>query len=130
MNSPLINRIMVVEDEPDILTIITMSLETVGGYTTTGCSSGFEALENLKIFKPDLILLDVMMPGMNGTTTLKEIQKIPDFASIPVIFITAKAQAQEIANYREIGAIDIIVKPFDPMSLSDLIKSIIEKHYG
>lgn len=129
MKVPFINRVMVIEDEPDILTIITMSLESVGGYSTIGCSSGFEALEKIDDFKPDLILLDVMMPGMNGPTTLKAIQEKPDYASIPVIFITAKAQTQEITNYKEIGAIDIIIKPFDPMSLSNVIKGILEKHY-
>ena len=124
-----IKKIMVIEDEPDILTIITMSLESVGGYLTRACNSGFEALDVIREYKPDLILLDVMMPGMNGPMTLKAIHEIPEFADVPVIFITAKAQAQELSNYREMGAIDIIIKPFDPMSLPDMIRGILEKYY-
>lgn len=130
MTLPEINKILLIEDEPDIQTIVTISLETIGGYKVKSCSSGYEALEIIKEYNPDLILLDVMMPGMDGPTTLKAIHEMPEFSSLPVIFMTAKAQAQEIYNYTNTGAIDVIIKPFDPMTLSNTIKNIWEKHHG
>ena len=119
-----LKKILHVEDEPDIREIALLALETVGGFLVESCGSGDEALEKAPGFMPDLFLMDIMMPGMDGPATLVELRKMPEFADTPVIFMTAKAQAQEVVRFKELGAIDVITKPFDPMTLSDQIKKI------
>ena len=113
-----------VEDEPDIREVALMSLQLVGGMTVEQAGSGRDALSQAKSFAPDLILMDVMMPGMDGPSTLAELKKCPDTASIPVIFMTAKVQSHEVERYRAMGAVDVIAKPFDPMTLPDQIREI------
>lgn len=130
MVSRQLNRIMMVEDEADIQAVAGLALEAVGGFTVQICSSGREAVQGVAAFNPDLILLDVMMPGMDGPTTLKALREIPAVAATPVIFMTAKVQPHEVARYREIGALDVIAKPFDPMTLSATITNIWAQHYG
>jgi two-component system, OmpR family, response regulator len=124
MNDKPLQRILLVEDDPDIQTVARMALEAVGGFRVLACSSGQEALEKLAEFPPDLVLLDVMMPGMDGPATLEALRHLPEAASIPVVFMTAKVQTQEVALYRELGAVDVIAKPFDPMSLPETVRSI------
>jgi len=75
-------------------------------------------------FAPDLILLDVIMPGMDGLATLEALRRLPPSLETPVVFMTAKVQAQEVARYRQLGAADVIAKPFDPMTLSDSVRAI------
>jgi len=125
-----LHSILMVEDEPDIQTVARLSLESIGGFSVEVCSSGQEAIDRAPGIKPDLILLDVMMPGMDGPTTLTELKKIPELSDTPVVFMTAKVQPQEIQLYKEYGAIDVIPKPFDPMSLPDNLKSIWERHHN
>jgi two-component system OmpR family response regulator len=127
---PALARILIIEDEPDIQAIAKMALEMVGGFTVQVTNSGNEALELLATDQPDLILLDVMMPGLDGPGTLKALRQRPSCASIPVIFMTAKAQPHEIAYLKQLGALDVIVKPFDPMTLSSTIRSIWALTYG
>jgi two-component system OmpR family response regulator len=117
-------RILYVEDEPDIQTVAKLALEMVGGYQVMICSSGQEALANVSSFAPDLILLDVMMPGMDGPTTLQSLRANPASAIIPVIFLTAKVQPPEVAEYQALGALNVIAKPFDPMTLADQVRQI------
>ena len=90
------------------------------------CTSGKEALQIIPEFQPDLILLDVMMPEMDGLTTLKAIKQLPGFNSIPVIFLTAKVQQNEVQEYFKYEILDVIIKPFDPTTLC----SNIEKSWG
>jgi CheY-like chemotaxis protein len=123
-------RILYVEDEPDIQTVARIALEAVGGFTVKICSSGKEALSQAADFQPQLILLDVMMPVMDGPTTLKKLRELPQFVSTPVIFMTAKVQPGEIAEYLASGAVDVIPKPFDPMSLSRQVQAIWERCHG
>jgi CheY-like chemotaxis protein len=118
---------MYVEDEPDIQMVARLALETLGGFTVEICSSGQEALDKISAFQPQLILLDVMMPGMDGPTTLEKLRKLPPFETTPVVFMTAKVQPSEIASYKQIGAVDVIPKPFDPMLLADNVKKIWDK---
>ena len=120
----LLERILYVEDEPDIQAVARLALEHLGGFTVEVCSSGNEALSKITTYAPDLILLDVMMPGMDGPTTLAELRKLPACAATPVVFMTAKVQPQEVAHYLSLGAIDVIPKPFDPMTLADKVRSI------
>lgn len=122
-----LERILYVEDDPDIQMVAKMALEKIGGFTLTICSSGPEALEKAAAFEPQLILLDSMMPGMDGPTTLQELRKLPEMSMIPVVFMTAKIQPQEIEYYKTLGALDVIKKPFDPMQLSAQITAIWQK---
>lgn len=122
-----LEKILYVEDETDIQEVAKLALEAVGGFEVKLCSSGTDALREAPLFLPDLILLDVMMPGMDGQTTFNELRKIPQLAGKPIIFMTAKVQAQEVERYKEMGALDVITKPFDPMTLSAQIKAIWEK---
>ena len=117
-----LKKILYVEDEPDIQMIARVALENVGGFELLVCSSGQEALEKGAGFNPDLLLLDVMMPGMDGPTTLTELRKIPSLASTPVIFMTAKVQPQEVSFLKSLNILDVIAKPFDPMGLANNIR--------
>ncbi len=94
-----LHRILYVEDEPDIQAVAKLALEMVGGFTVKVCSSGEEALREAAAFAPDMILLDVMMPGMDGPSTLKALRELPSLAELPVAFMTAKVQPAEVAHY-------------------------------
>lgn len=131
MSDTNIERVLYVEDEPDIQAVARVALEAVGGFEVQIYNSGSDAMDHLdeiKSFNPDVILLDVMMPGMDGPSTLEALRKVPDFVDTPVIFMTAKAQPHEVADFKAMGALDVIPKPFDPMGLSQLIKTILLEH--
>ncbi len=116
---------MLVDDEDDIRTIGNLSLSRVGGWQTVLAASGAEALEKARTEKPDLILLDVMMPGMDGPTTFGRLRAEASTAHTPIIFMTAKIQKQEVARYLELGALGVIGKPFDPMTLPQEIRELV-----
>lgn len=124
-----LERILYVEDEPDIQAVARLALENLGGFIVEVCNSGREALDKVGNFKPDLVLLDVMMPGMDGPTTLGELRKMPEWMSTPVVFMTAKVQPQEVAQYMSLGAINVIPKPFDPMTLAATVRDIWERRH-
>ena len=128
MTTNTLTRILYVEDEPDIQAVARIALEAVGGFTLKVCSSGEEALQAAVEFGPDLLLLDVMMPGMDGPTTLLELRNFPELADVPAIFMTAKVQPQEIEQFKSCGALDVIAKPFDPMALSGQIVAAWQAH--
>ena len=119
-----LNKILHIEDDPDILEISLLVLEGIGGFTVKQCSSGKESLTVAPEFLPDLILLDVMMPGMNGPETLDALRQLPEIKNTPVIFMTAKVQPEEVEKYMAQGAVAVITKPFDSMTLSDQIVEI------
>ncbi len=123
MPTPLC-RILYVEDESDIRAIAQMALEAIGGFSVIACASGREAQAAAATAQADLLLLDVMMPGMDGLGTLKALREIPATANTPVIFMTAKVQAAEVALYKGLGALEVVSKPFDPMQLSAQISRI------
>lgn len=122
-----LQRILYVEDEPDIQAVAKLALEMVGGFTVKVCASGEEALREATAFAPDMILLDVMMPGMDGPTTLAALRQQPALATVPVAFMTAKVQPQEVARYKSLGARDVIAKPFDAMALAGQVRAIWER---
>jgi two-component system, OmpR family, response regulator len=127
MPGTILKRVLFVEDDPDLQTVARVALEALGGFTVLGCSSGVEALERVEAFAPDLILLDVIMPGMDGLETLRALRLLPrigGIAAVPVVFMTASAQAQDVSEYRAAGAVDVIAKPFDPMTLPATVRSI------
>ena len=121
-----LNFVLYVEDDPDIQMVAQMALEVVGGLSLRACSSGREALQAAASCQPDLILLDVMMPEMDGPSTLAELRKLPATASTPVVFMTAKVQAAEVSHYKSLGAIGVIAKPFDPMQLAQQVRQLWE----
>ncbi len=124
-----LKRIMHVEDDPSIQTVARVALEAVGGFEVCTCSGGQEALDSFESFAPQLILLDVMMPTMDGPSTLRNLQQQFDLTKIPVVFMTAKVQTNEIESYKALGASDVVVKPFDPMKLSEQIQGIWLSHH-
>ncbi len=119
-----LTRVLLVEDEEDIRAVAELALETVGGFQLCACASGQQALTELAGFRPQVILLDVMMPGMDGPTTLRAIREVDGFEDTPAIFMTAKVQPDEVQAYLDMGAAGVIPKPFDPMVLSDQIREI------
>jgi len=125
-----LQRILYVEDEASIQKVAKLALEMVGGFTVKICASGAEALCEAEAFAPDMILLDVMMPGMDGPTAFESLRKLPALAEIPVAFMTAKIQHQELVYYKSLGALDVIPKPFDPMTLSAQVQAIWDKRHG
>lgn len=128
--SAKLTRILYVEDEPDIQMVARLALEALGGFIVEICNSGDEALQRAPGFQPQLLLLDVMMPGMDGPSTLKMIHTLPQFANTPVIFMTAKVQPGEVAGYKALGAVDVIPKPFDPMTLASRVQDIWDRCHG
>lgn len=124
MNQDALSRILYVEDDLDIQMVAEVALVHVGGFEVKICGSGSDALAVAEGFKPDLLLLDVMMPGMDGPTTLAGLRKQALTASTPAIFMTAKVQAAEVEYYKSLGALGVIAKPFDPMGLADEVRRL------
>jgi len=118
---------MCVEDEADIQTVAKMALETVGGFDVEMCGSGEEALEKAPKFLPYLILLDVMMPGMDGLATYRAVRKLPEVEATPLVFMTAKSQAHEVEQLLDLGALGVISKHLDPIELSNQVATLWEK---
>jgi two-component system OmpR family response regulator len=123
-----LRSILYVDDEPDIRQIVQFALGLTKGLTVHTGESGERGLELARELRPDLLLLDVMMPGLDGPGTLKRMRSDPTIAHIPVIFMTAKAMAREVALYRKMGAVGVIAKPFDPMRLSEQVLSLWSDH--
>jgi two-component system OmpR family response regulator len=119
-----LKRVLYVEDEPDSHEIAQLALELIGGLIVKTCSSGPEALASVVEFAPDLILLDVMMPGMDGPTTLQALRLIPAVAQVPAAFIAARVDPSEIAQLTSLGAVAVLAKPFDPMRLAAQLRSV------
>ncbi|WP_434288774.1 response regulator [Celeribacter sp. SCSIO 80788] len=117
---------MHVEDDPDIREITRMSLELVGGFDVVQFKCGQDAVDNLPSEVPDLILMDVMMPVMDGVETLKRLREVKEYSNVPVIFVTAKTSRADFGNLKAIGAQDIILKPFEPMELPGQLLQIWE----
>jgi len=123
MSRPL-TRITYVEDEPDIRAVAQIALAELGGFTVDVCGSGAEALARAPAFKPDMIVLDVMMPVMDGIETYRAIKADSRLAHAPVVFMTARVQSHEVENYKAIGVRGVIPKPFDPLTLSDQVRAM------
>ncbi|MDE1147598.1 MAG: response regulator [Azospirillaceae bacterium] len=119
-----LNRILYVDDEPDIRAIVELSLKHVGGFDIQMAESGARALEILDGWTPQLILLDAMMPEMDGPSTLAAIRGRPSLAGVPIAFMTAKVQPSEVERFKALGAIGVIAKPFDPMALPTTVRDL------
>ncbi|MCR6653597.1 MAG: response regulator [Cellvibrionaceae bacterium] len=119
-----LRKILFVEDDPDIQTVATMALEVLGGYEVMPCSSGAEAIAQARAVTPDFILLDVMMPDMDGPATLRALRREPGLADVPVAFMTALSRHEDMDKLLALGARGIISKPFDPMTLADRVREL------
>ncbi|WP_417691513.1 response regulator [Roseibium sp.] len=119
-------KVLYVDDDEDIGTIVEMSLQFDPSFSVKYVSSGIEALEVVREFNPDVVLLDVMMPLMDGPTTRIRFLEDPKTATIPVIFITAKTMRSELEDLMNLGALGTIAKPFEPLELASTIKAMLQ----
>jgi CheY-like chemotaxis protein len=122
-----LSKVCYVEDDEDIQRIVRLSLERVGKMTVQIVSDPNTAIDVMKSFGPDLVLLDWMMPGMDGPTLFRAMKQHPETSSLPVVFITAKASQSELDELATLGAVGAISKPFSPRDLPDLLRAIWEK---
>ena len=117
-------KIAYVEDDADIIKVATLALERLGKFQVRAYASGAKALAELAEFSPDMILMDVMMPGMDGITTYEKLGEDENLREIPVIFMTAKVQPAEVQRYLKLGALGVIPKPFDPVGLVEKVNEL------
>ncbi len=120
-------HILIIDDEEDIREVAMLSLEAVAGWSITTASSGAEgiAMANAADPKPDAILMDVMMPGMDGPTTFRAMQQEPAIANIPVLLLTAKVQGVDQRRFAGLGVASVLFKPFDPLTLAQQISEVL-----
>jgi CheY-like chemotaxis protein len=123
--SAVARKILIVDDEADIREVAALSLETVAGWEVIVASSGAQGVARAVEHRPDAILLDVMMPGMDGPSTFRELRKNPATASIPVLLLTAKVQGADQRRFADLGVEAVLFKPFDPLTLSSQISSAL-----
>lgn len=124
-----LHRILYVEDEADIRRVATMALQSLGGMEVIACASGEEALERAPAANADLLLLDVMMPKLDGPSTLRRLRELPQTATTPAVFMTAKTRSDEIDHFKTLGALDVIAKPFDALTLADTLRAIWQRAF-
>lgn len=125
-----LKRILHVDDDSDIRVITKMTLELVGKYDVTQFASGEETLDAIETISPQLLLLDVMMPGMSGEELWRRLRERPALKDTPVIFMTAKTEQTFAQNLKAEGALDVILKPFEPTQLCSQIEAAWEKHHA
>lgn len=118
--------ILVVDDDPDIRTIANLSLRNIGKFQLALVASGAEAVKAVAERRPDVVLLDVMMPELDGPSTLLRLRELPDGASLPVIFMTANSEPAECERLVSLGAVGVISKPFNPMRLPDQLRKLMQ----
>lgn len=118
-------KILIIDDEDDIREVAALSLESVAGWEVIVASSGAQGVARAMEHQPDAILLDVMMPGMDGPTTFRELRKNPVTAKIPVLLLTAKVQSTDQRRFADLGVDAILFKPFDPLTLSAQIAGVL-----
>ncbi|RCW81537.1 response regulator [Phyllobacterium bourgognense] len=119
-------RVIYVDDESDIREVAAMALELDPAFEVRTCAGGQEALDAARAWNPNLILLDVMMPGMDGPMTLGELRRDAITQDIPVVFITARTQARDVERFLQLGAAGVIAKPFDPMALAGDVRKYLQ----
>lgn len=118
-------HILMIDDEPDIREVAQTGLEVIGGWRVTTAGSGRDGILRAADEEPDAILLDMMMPEMDGSEVFQRLRSDPSTAGIPIVFLTAKVQAAEQRHLRELGAEGVVAKPFDPLTLADEISAIL-----
>lgn len=118
-------RILIIDDEDDIREVAALSLESIAGWTVSTASSGAEGIRTAHAELPDAILMDVMMPAMDGPTTFREMQRVPAIANIPVVLLTAKVQGVDQRRFAGLGVAGVLFKPFDPLTLAEQMSSTL-----
>jgi CheY-like chemotaxis protein len=118
-------RVLVIDDEDDIREVAQLALEAVARWEAFGAGSGAEGLRLAAEQMPDAILLDVMMPEMDGPSTLRALRAQPATAGIPVVLLTAKVQATDRSRFQDLGVSGVLTKPFDPMQLSRQVEELL-----
>ena len=117
MDKPELKKILYAEDEPDIRQIATLVFEAMGGFEVVTCETGETVVERAHAFQPDLVVLDVMMPGVDGPGAMGALRQTEEFQDTPMVFMTAKVMPAELERFKQLGALDVITKPFDPTTL-------------
>lgn len=125
-----LQRILHVDDAEDVRIIADIALKTIGQFELLQCDSGKQALEKAEAFRPDLFLLDYMMPEMDGKETLGALRTLPGLGEVPVVFMTARVNEEFSNGLLREGALDVIAKPFDPMTLATQLRALWQKHLG
>jgi CheY-like chemotaxis protein len=125
-----LQHILCIDDESDILEVAKLSLELVGGFKVTCLGSGRDAIDKAALVKPDLILLDVMMPQLDGPSTLQALRQQTDLQHVPIVFMTARVQPAELQQYFDMGAAGVTAKPFDAMDLPTQITEMWERFHA
>jgi two-component system OmpR family response regulator len=125
-----LQRILHIDDEPDILAVAAFAFKKIGGFTVRSANSGTQAVALAKEFLPDLILLDVMMPGMDGVQTFHSLRADPATAGIPVVYLTAKVQTHEVQALQQTGVVAVLAKPFDPPKLCRDLEAVWARAVG
>jgi two-component system OmpR family response regulator len=124
-----LKKVLYIDDEQDILDIVQMCLETIGNLEVTTSTNSKDALSLMNEVRPDLVMLDVMMPESDGPSVLNEIRKHKEFEDIPILFVTARVQTEDIDNYKKLGAASVISKPFDPMEISNEVQEAWREYH-
>jgi len=119
-------KVLLVDDEADIRRIAALSLSGVGGMEVAQAGGGSEGIRMAREDRPDVILLDMMMPGLDGPATFQALRSDPETSAIPVVFLTAKAMSAEVDHLRALGASGVLIKPFDPMALPRLLRELLD----
>jgi CheY-like chemotaxis protein len=119
-------KVLLVDDEADIRRIAALSLSGVGGMEVAQAGGGSEGIRMAREDRPDVILLDMMMPGLDGPATFQALRSDPETSAIPVVFLTAKAMSTEVGRLRDLGARGVLIKPFDPMALPRLLRELLD----
>lgn len=130
MAEQTLTRILVVEDDPVIGAATALAFQEAGGFTVEVCCSGSKAIGAARRFRPDLLLLDANLPGMDGPATLDALRRQPAFSDLPVIFMTGRTHPDAITGYHALGALGVIAKPFDPTGLAARVQAIWKGVHG
>ncbi len=123
-------KVLVVDDEDDIRRIVRLSLTAVGRMEVAEAASGPEGIRKAREEDPDVVLLDLMMPGVDGVSTLRALRSDPETSDIPVVFLTARVKSPEVDRLKALGARGVLIKPFDPMALPGLLRGLLEAGGG
>lgn len=119
-----LKRVMLVEDDPDIAMLAQIAIEEFGGLSFVHHASGKDAVDEVAANPPDLVVLDYRMPGMNGEEVMAAMRQTPSGADLPIVFMTASLMPQHVDRLRQLGALDVLPKPFDPLTLADQLKAV------
>lgn len=123
-----LEKVMLVEDDPDIAVLARIAIEEFGGLQFVHHASGADALDSIAEQKPDLLLLDYRMPGMNGAEVMSAVRNSEDGRDLPIVFMTASLMPRHVQRLRDLGALDVLAKPFDPLTLAERLKAIWALH--